>query len=117
MSSNQILFGLGLVLVLAVGSQLVARVVRIPAIVVLLPAGFLAGIATTDIHPDNLLGSLYQPFVSIAVGVVLFEGGLRLSLDEISPGVRKTVMRLVVGGCLLTWLAITGTVALLYGDV
>jgi len=117
MSSNQVLFGLGLVLVLAVASQLVARVVRIPAIVVLLPAGFLAGIATTDIHPDNLLGSLYQPFVSIAVGVVLFEGGLRLSLDEISPGVRKTVMRLVVGGCLLTWLAITGTVALLYGDV
>ena len=114
MSSDQILFGLGLVLVLAVGSQLVARMLRIPALVVLLPAGFLAGIATSDVHPDNLLGSLYQPFVSIAVGVILFEGGSRLSFDEIPPGIRKTVVRFVIGGCLVTWLAITGTVALLY---
>jgi hypothetical protein len=38
--------GLGLGLVLAVGSQLLARRLRVPAIVVLLPAGFTAGIAT-----------------------------------------------------------------------
>src|SRR5213593_95122 len=114
MSTNQILFGLGLVLVLAVSSQLVARVVRVPALVVLLPAGFLAGIATTDVHPDNLLGSLYQPFVSIAVGVILFEAGLKLSLREIAPGVHRVVIRLVAGGAFVTWLAITATVTLLY---
>ena len=114
LSTNQILFGLGLVLVLAVSSQLIARVLRVPALVVLLPAGFIAGIATDDIHPDNLLGSLYQPFVSIAVGVILFEAGLRLSLDEIPSAVRKVVARLVVGGAAFTWVAITATVALLY---
>ena len=76
MTTNQILFGLGLVLVLAVSSQLLARTIRVPALVVLLPAGFLAGIATDDVHPDSLLGALYQPFVSIAVGVILFEAGL-----------------------------------------
>ena len=117
MSSDQILFGLGLVLVLAVCSQLVARVVGVPGLVILLPAGFLAGIATDDIHPDKLLGALYQPFVSIAVGVILFEAGLRLSLDEVSPGVRKAVVRLVLGGAALTWLAITATAVLLYGDL
>jgi NhaP-type Na+/H+ or K+/H+ antiporter len=117
MSANQILFGLGLVLVLAVGSQLLARPLRAPALVVLLPAGFLAGIATDDVHPDKLLGSLYQPFVSIAVGVILFEAGLRLSFEEIVPGVRKTVVRLVAGGVLLTWLATTTAVALLYDDM
>src|SRR5215831_4729170 len=117
MSTNQILFGLALVLVLAVSSQLVARVLRIPGLVVLLPVGFLAGVATDDVHPDKLLGALYQPFVSIAVGVILFEAGLRLSLDEIAPGVRKAVTRLVVGGAALTWLAITAIVALLYGDM
>ncbi len=117
MSSDQILFGLGLVLVLAVSSQLAARVLRVPGLVILLPAGFLAGIATDDIHPDNLLGALYQPFVSIAVGVILFEAGLRLSFDEVTPGVRKSVVRLVVGGAALTWLAITATAALLYGDM
>jgi NhaP-type Na+/H+ or K+/H+ antiporter len=117
MTSNQILFGLGLVLVLAVGSQLVARVLRVPGLVILLPAGFLAGIATDDVHPDKLLGALYQPFVSIAVGVILFEAGLRLSFDEVAPGVRKAVVRLVLGGAALTWLAITATAALLYSDM
>jgi NhaP-type Na+/H+ or K+/H+ antiporter len=117
MSTNQTLFGLGLVLVLAVSSQLVARPLRAPALVVLLPAGFLAGIATGDVHPDNLLGSLYQPFVSIAVGVILFEAGLRLSFEEVVPAVRKAVVRLVAGGALLTWLAITATVTLLYDDM
>jgi NhaP-type Na+/H+ or K+/H+ antiporter len=117
MSSNQILFGVGLVLVLAVSSQLLARVLRVPALVVLLPVGFLAGVATDDVHPDELLGSLYQPFVSIAVGVILFEAGLRLSFGEVVPAVRRAVMRLVVGGALLTWLATTATVALLYDDM
>src|SRR5437762_3326680 len=45
LSTNEILFGLGLVLLLAVGSQLVARRLGLPAIVVLLPAGFLAGVS------------------------------------------------------------------------
>src|SRR6266496_3665600 len=57
LSTNEILFGLGLVLLLAVGSQLVARRLGLPAIVVLLPAGFLAGVATGDVHPDALLGA------------------------------------------------------------
>jgi NhaP-type Na+/H+ or K+/H+ antiporter len=117
MSTNQILFGLALVLVLAVGSQLLARPLRAPALVVLLPAGFLAGAATDDVHPDKLFGSLYQPFVSIAVGVILFEAGLRLSFEEVEPAVRKAVVRLVTVGALLTWLATTATVTLLYRDM
>ena len=117
MSTNQILFGLGLVLVLAVSSQLLARLLTVPALVVLLPAGFIAGIATDDVHPDALLGSLYQPFVSIAVGVILFEAGLRLSFSEVVPGVRKVVVRLVTGGALLTWLAAAAAVFLLFGDM
>ena len=117
MSTNQILFGLGLVLVLAVSSQLVARILNVPGLVILLPVGFVAGIATGDVHPDNLLGSLYQPFVSIAVGVILFEAGLRLSISEVDSSVRRVVIRLVLGGGAVTWLAVTGTVALLYSGM
>src|SRR5262245_59267378 len=113
MTSDQILFGLGLVLVLAVASQLVARCLRVPGLVILLPAGFLAGAATDDVHPDQLLGALYQPFVTIAVGVILFEAGLRLSFAEVEPAVRKAVVRLVLVGGLISWLAITATVTLL----
>ncbi|HET9322413.1 MAG TPA: sodium:proton antiporter [Gaiellaceae bacterium] len=117
MSTNQILFGLGLVLTLAVGSQLVARSLRIPALVLLLPVGFVAGIATDDVHPDELLGALYQPFVSIAVGIILFEAGLRLSFGEVRPGIRKAVVRLVLAGGLITWLAVAATVAVLYDGI
>jgi NhaP-type Na+/H+ or K+/H+ antiporter len=117
MTTDQILFGLGLVLVLAVGSQLLARRLRIPAIVVLLPAGFIAGAATDDIHPTNLLGDLYQPFVSLAVGVILFEAGLRLSLSEIAVGARKVVLRLVIVGVVVTCAAVAVTTAVLFGGM
>ena len=117
MSSDQILFGLGLVLVLAIGAQLLAVPLRVPAIVVLLPAGFVAGIATDDVHPDQLLGALYQPFVTIAVGVILFEAGLRLSFHEIVPAVRNAVVRLITIGALVTWLGITATLLLLFDDM
>jgi NhaP-type Na+/H+ or K+/H+ antiporter len=105
------------VLVLAVGSQLVARRLRLPAIVVLLPTGFLAGIATDDVHPDKLLGALYQPFVSLAVGVILFEAGLRLSFREIAAGVHKVVVRLLAAGVLVTLGGVALTVALLFDDM
>ena len=117
LSTNDLLLGIGLVLVLAVGSQLLARALGLPAIVVLLPVGFIAGILTDDVRPSDLLGSLYQPFVSVTVGVILFEAGLRLSFRDVTPRVRPVVVRLVSVGALLTWLAITGAVALLFGGL
>src|SRR3954452_1031876 len=117
MSTDDVLLGLGLVIVLAVGSQLLAGRLRLPGIVVLLPVGVLAGIATDDVHPDALLGPLYQPFVSIAVGVILFEAGVGLSLAEIARDVRGAVKRLVLVGIAVSSVAIAGTVALLFGGM
>src|SRR4051812_2487223 len=117
MSTDDVLLGLGLVIVLAVGSQLVAGRLRLPAIVVLLPVGFLAGSATDDVHPDALLGALYQPFVSLAVGLILFEAGLRLSVREIGNDVRRTVGLLVTVGVLVTWAGIWAATALLFDDL
>jgi NhaP-type Na+/H+ or K+/H+ antiporter len=105
------------VLVLAVGAQLVARLTRLPAIVVLLPAGFLAGAATDVVQPDRLLGDLFQPFVSIAVGVILFEAGLRLSFSHIAPDARRLVVRLVSVGAFVTWLGVAAASALLIGGL
>ena len=48
MTTNQILTGVGLILALAVGSQVLASRLRIPAIIVLLPAGFVAGALRAD---------------------------------------------------------------------
>jgi Kef-type K+ transport system membrane component KefB len=55
-TTNQILIGVGLILVLAVGAQVVASRLRIPALIVLLPAGFIAGALTTDVYPGGCWG-------------------------------------------------------------
>ena len=47
MTTAQILIGFGLIILLAVGSQVVASGLRVPALIVLLPAGFTAGALTT----------------------------------------------------------------------
>jgi NhaP-type Na+/H+ or K+/H+ antiporter len=117
LSTDDILLGLGLVVVLAIGSQLLARRLGIPAIVVLLPLGFIAGIATEDVQPDKLLGALYQPFVSLAVGVILFEAGLRLTFREVAVGVHKVLVRLLAAGVVVTWVGVAITVALLFDDM
>jgi NhaP-type Na+/H+ or K+/H+ antiporter len=113
-TTDDVLLGLGLVLVLAVGSQLLAARARLPAIVVLLPVGFVAGILTDDVHPDALLGPLYQPFVSLAVGVILFEAGLRLSIAAIEREARGVVGRLVGVGIVVTGAGVALATALLF---
>ncbi len=55
MTTNQILIGTGLILALAVGSQVLASRLRIPALIVLLPVGFTAGALTMDVNPERLL--------------------------------------------------------------
>lgn len=117
MSTDEVLAGIGLVLALAVGSQLVARRLRVPAIVVLLPAGFLAGALTDVVDPNELLGQLYQPFVAIAVGLILFEAGMRLSASEADRDVRRPLWLLVAVGVVLTFALVTVACGLLFPDL
>src|SRR4051795_5241430 len=114
-SANEILAGLGLVIVLAVGSQLLADRFRLPAIVLLLPAGFVAGALTDDVHPDALFGAAFQPIVSLGVGLILFEAGLRLRFDELAGGVRAVVARLIPAGVIVSGAGVAVAVKLLFG--
>jgi NhaP-type Na+/H+ or K+/H+ antiporter len=102
-TTNQILIGIGLILVLAVGAQVLTSRLRIPAIIVLLPAGFIAGALTTDVNPDKLLGPAFEPLVSLSVAVILYDAGLGLDLRKLKGHVRKVVIRLIVLGVLITW--------------
>ena len=97
------LLGLALVVVLAVGAQLLAARLTIPAILPLLLAGVLAGDVTGLVEPHELLGDALAPSIQIAVGIVLFEGALGLRREELGGGVRGAVTRLVSVGALLTW--------------
>ena len=102
MTTNQILTGVGLILALAVGSQVLASRLRIPAIIVLLPAGFIAGALTSDVNPQNLLGPAFEPLVSLSVAVILYDAGLSLDMRKLKGHTRKVVIRLIVLGVLIT---------------
>jgi NhaP-type Na+/H+ or K+/H+ antiporter len=98
-TTDQVLFGVGLILVLAVGSQVLAGRLRIPAIIILLPAGFITGALTTDVNPERLLGAAFQPLVSLAVAVILYDSGLALAWGKVRGRARRVVPRLVIWGC------------------
>jgi hypothetical protein len=83
MSTDQVLIGVGLILVLAVGSQVLASQLRIPALIILLPAGFTVGALTTDVNPEHPLGTAFQPLVSLAVAVILYDSGLALEWGKV----------------------------------
>ncbi|MFI1093905.1 cation:proton antiporter [Streptomyces sp. NPDC020917] len=104
MTTNQVLIGLGLIVVLAVGSQLLAGRLRIPALIVLLPVGFAAGALIDDVDPQQLLGASFSPLVSLAVAVILYDAGLGLDLGRFKGHNRRVVSRLIWIGVPVTWL-------------
>ena len=86
---------IALVGVLGVGAQWLAWRLKLPAIVLMLLAGILIGPVTGIFDPERDIGDLTEPFISIAVAVILFEGGLTLSLGTLK-GVAQGVRRLVL---------------------
>ncbi len=70
---------------------------------------------TADVHPDALFGATFQPLVSIAVGLILFEAGLRLRLRDLEGGTRRVVLRLLPLGTVLTVVGVTLATKVLFG--
>jgi NhaP-type Na+/H+ or K+/H+ antiporter len=114
-TTDQVLAGVGLILVLAVGSQVLASRLRIPALIILLPAGFVAGALTTDVNPQQLLGAAFQPLVSLSVAVILYDAGLGLDLRKLHGHTRRIVTRLIVVGVPITMAFAAVFAALLLG--
>ena len=85
-----------------IAAQWVAWRLRLPAIALLLAAGFLAGPVTGFIEPARDFGAVYKPAIGLAVAIILFEGGLTLNFHEIRE-TSKAVRRIVIFGGPLTW--------------
>ncbi len=105
-------------------AQWLAWRVKLPAILFLLLAGVVVGPVSGVLNPDELLGDLLFPTVSLAVALILFEGSLTLRFHEL-PGIGRAVRGLVSYGAiatllLLAWAAhaiagVSWPIALLYG--
>jgi NhaP-type Na+/H+ or K+/H+ antiporter len=102
------------VLALGVACTWLARLLRIPAILPLLAAGIVAGPITGLVRPDELLGELLFPVVSLAVALLLFEGGMSLRLRELGE-VGRPVLLLVSVGVGLTFVLAAGFLRLAHG--
>lgn len=100
---EHILASLASVLVLGIVAQWLGWRLRIPAILLLLIFGFVAGPITGFLNPNELLGDLVIPVVSLSVGLILFEGGLTLKMDELRT-IGRVVRNLNSISVLITWI-------------
>ncbi len=91
------------VVALGVAAQWLAWRLRLPAIVLLAVAGVFAGPVMGWIQPSETFGELLQPLISLCVAIILFEGGLSLSLKDLKEAA-SGVRRLVYLGAPLAWI-------------
>ncbi|HHF2851720.1 TPA: cation:proton antiporter [Vibrio diabolicus] len=112
--------------VIGLGCQWLAWRLRLPAILFLLLAGLIVGPFMQWLNPDEILGNLLFPLVSLAVAVILFEGSLTLNFKEIR-GVSGSVWSIVSIGAIISWavtsiathyfLGFTWELAMLFGSL
>ena len=109
------MYEIGSLIIIGVVAQWIAWRLRVPAILPLILAGILIGPgwewytghrllnprfdgeSGTGLFPGNLLYS----FVSLSIGLILFEGGLTLKLKEVR-GMADSILRLVTLGAATT---------------
>ncbi|WP_370176048.1 cation:proton antiporter [Sphingobium abikonense] len=102
---------IALIGIFGIGAQWIAWRTGWPAIALMLAAGVISGPVLHLINPEHVFGELLEPMVSVAVALILFEGGLSLNFREL----RKTdgaVTRLVLLGAPIGW--ILGAIACFY---
>ena len=112
MTHSELLIGIAAVFVFGIGAQWLAAKLKTPSILPLLIFGFIAGPVTGLVRPDEMFGELFFVLVPLAVGVVLFEGGMTLSISEIR-GHHAVVRRLITTGMLITWAIVAGAAVLI----
>ncbi len=107
------------IIILGILAQWLAWRIRVPAILPLIIIGLLVGPLSTLLTPsgNKLLEPIYNEqnggglfpgeylfyFVSLSIGVILFEGGLTLKRREIQ-GVGPAIVKLITVGSLITFI-------------
>lgn len=98
-----------------IGAQWLAQLLRLPSIVFMLGAGVVVGPVLGWVDPDALLGDLLAPVISLAVAVILLEGGLTLRLRDIETE-KGVILRLISIGAVVTW-GVGTAAALIFLDI
>ncbi|QDV40380.1 K(+)/H(+) antiporter NhaP2 [Stieleria neptunia] len=114
MHTNEILTSFTLAAALGVCLFTVASYLRTSPIVLLLVGGVVAGPEVLGlVHPDAL-GDGLRTIVSLAVAIILFEGGLTLDLRGYRT-VSQEICRVLTIGVLVTWIGTAVLLRLIFG--
>lgn len=100
MSGHRLELIWGLAFALGAAAQLLARLSGLPAVVLLLAVGLLAGRAGLGWIQPEQLGEGLEPLVGLMVSLVLFHGGLKLHLA--GRDLQRSVVQLVLVRLLLS---------------
>lgn len=103
-------------IVAGVALILLARHLRLSAIVFLLLGGVLLGPQIIGLVQPSTLGEMLSPLISLCVGLILFEGGLSLDLEGYRRA-SKVIRRLLSLGVMITWLGTSLIIYLLFGTM
>jgi NhaP-type Na+/H+ or K+/H+ antiporter len=95
-------FTFALALAAGVAAQLVARHLQLPSIVLLLGVGVALGPDGAGLVQPDALGHGLFSLVSLAVAVILFEGGLSLDLARLRAAARPVRLLVSVGALVTT---------------
>jgi len=114
-STKDIIFTLGVMLIAGLVCQLVADTLRAPRMLVLLLGGTLLGPSVADVIDVPLDSTGAELLLTLGVSFILFYGGLQLSVGVLSR-VAVGLGLLAVPGVVVTAL-VTGTVASIAFDI
>lgn len=104
-----------IIVALGIFAQWIASRLRVPAILPLLLIGFLVGPLAHVLSPGAVLtGKGLSLMTSLAIAIILFEGGLTLRLADVS-GHGRAVTRLISVGAVVTWVLATVAAHLITG--
>ncbi len=109
---------LGGIVVLGILAQWLAWRTRVPAILPLIIMGLIVGPIAQEFFGGKIIDPIYDGehglftsdtlfnFVALAIGIILFEGGLTLQISEVG-GIRNAIIRLISVGSAITFVAAT----------
>lgn len=116
-AGSDVIFACAMIGSLGLGAQWLAWRLQAPAIVLMSLAGLTVGplwsvvFGAPLLSPQATFGDVFRPIVSLAVAVILFEGGLVLKFENLREA-GAAVRRMIFIGGPLAW--IMGTIAAYY---
>ena len=116
LDSQNALWSLCLAIAAGCFLTVLARRLHLPTIVLLLLGGFAFGAEGLGILNADALGDFLPPVVSLAVALILFEGGLTLDLKGFSQ-TSTVIRRLLTIGVLITWIGSALTVFYIFDEL